>query len=62
MDIQFVVAVPRFLLVDSSKQFQINRDVPPNDKTNKITCVPSEDSDQPGHPPSLFSICSALSG
>ena len=22
----------------------------PHDKTNKIACVPSEDSDQPGHP------------
>ena len=22
---------------------------PPHDKTNKMTCVPSEDSDQPGH-------------
>ena len=26
---------------------------PHHDKTNKITCLPSEDSDQPGHPPSL---------
>ena len=24
---------------------------PHNDKTNKMTCAPSEDSDQPGHPP-----------
>ena len=23
---------------------------PPHDKTNKMACVPSEDSDQPGHP------------
>ena len=22
---------------------------PPHDKTNKMTCAPSEDSDQPGH-------------
>ena len=29
---------------------------PPHDKTNKMTCAPSEDSDQPGHPPSLISI------
>ena len=28
----------------------------PHDKTNKMTCVPSEDSDQPGHPPSLISL------
>ena len=29
---------------------------PPRDKTNKITCAPSEDSDQPGHPPSLIRV------
>ena len=29
---------------------------PPRDKTNKIACVPSEDSDQPGHPSSLVRI------
>ena len=23
-----------------------------HDKTNKMACAPSEDSDQPGHPPS----------
>ena len=27
---------------------------PPHDQTNKMTCAPSEDSDQPGHPPSLI--------
>ena len=26
----------------------------PRDKTNKLTCAPSKDSDQPGHPPSLI--------
>ena len=33
---------------------------PPHYKTNKMACVPSEDSDQPGHPPSLirvFAVC-----
>ena len=25
---------------------------PTHDKTNKMACVPSKDSDQPGHPPS----------
>ena len=25
---------------------------PPHDKTNKVACAPSEDSDQPGYPPS----------
>ena len=28
---------------------------PPHDKTNKMT-MPSEDSDQPGHPPSLIRV------
>ena len=30
---------------------------PQHDKTNKVACAPSEDSDQPGHPPSLISLC-----
>ena len=29
---------------------------PPRDKTNKTVCVPSEDSDQPGHPPSPIRV------
>ena len=29
---------------------------PPHDKTNEMACAPSEDSDQPGHPPSLISV------
>ena len=29
---------------------------PPHDKTNKMTFVPSEDSDQPGNPPCLISV------
>ena len=29
---------------------------PPHDKTNKMIFVPSEDSDQPGHPPSLIRV------
>ena len=28
----------------------------PHDKTNKLACAPSEDSDQPGHPPSLIRV------
>ena len=27
---------------------------PHHDKTNKVVCAPSEDSDQPGHPPKLI--------
>ena len=29
---------------------------PPHDKTNKMACAPNEDSDQPGHQPSLISL------
>ena len=29
---------------------------PPHDKTNKVACAPSEDSDQPGHPPILIRV------
>ena len=29
---------------------------PEHDKTNKMTSVTSEDSDQPGHPPSLIRV------
>ena len=27
-----------------------------HDKTNEMACAPSEDSDQPGHPPSLIRV------
>ena len=27
-----------------------------HDKTNKMACAPSEDSDQPGHPPGLIRV------
>ena len=29
---------------------------PPHDKTNKMACAPSKDSDQPGHPTSLIRV------
>ena len=29
---------------------------PTHDKTNKMAYAPSEDSDQPGHPPSLIRV------
>ena len=38
-------------IVDASETKQ---NEPPRDKTNKMTFAPSEDSDQPGHPPSLI--------
>ena len=33
-----------------------NKTEPPHDETNKMACAPSEDSDQPGHPPSRISV------
>ena len=32
---------------------------PPHDKTNIMTCAPSEDSDQPVHPPNLIRVFAA---
>ena len=29
---------------------------PPHDKTNNMACAPSQDSDQPGHPPRLIRV------
>ena len=34
----------------------LKRNEPPHDKTNKMACAPGEDSDQPGHPPSLIRV------
>ena len=39
---------------------RLNKNGPPYDKTNKMACAPSKDSDQPGHLPSLirvFAVC-----
>ena len=47
---------PRFVPIDRNI---VLSNEPQHDKTNKII-VPSEDSDQPGHPPSLMSLCCAL--
>ena len=40
-----VLTLIRLLLQEQSE-------LPPHDKTNKMACAPSEDSDQSGHPPS----------
>ena len=39
---------PFLIVMSCSSSFE-----PPHDKTNKMACAPSEDSDQPGHQPSL---------
>ena len=39
---------------------RVRANEPPHDKTNKMACAPSEDSDQAGHPTSLirvFAVC-----
>ena len=40
----------------SQASVNIDPNEPPQDKTNKMACAPSEDSDQPGHPPSLIRV------
>ena len=44
--------VTRLRLIISEKK----KKEPPRDKTNKMACAHSEDSDQPGHPPSLIRV------
>ena len=45
-----------FVMLPASKK--INET--PHDKTNKMACAPSKDSDQPGHPPSLTRVFAVL--
>ena len=48
-----------FVKVFFSARIVCNRSMlfePPHDKTNKVACAPSEDSDQPWHPPSLSRV------
>ena len=50
----FPPAVPRDIF---DKYVQIfTRFEPPHDKINKMACAPSENSDQPGHQPSLIRV------
>ena len=47
-------------MTESSIDRKENKTEPEYDKTNILISVPSEDSDQPGHPPSLirvFAVC-----
>ena len=56
---QFVGFVMRWLKYECPKQIKYFRNCtstthePHHDKTNNMACAPSEDSDQPGHPPSV---------
>ena len=40
----------------TTKMFSMPQYEPPHDKTNRMACAPSEDSDQPGHPPSMIRV------
>ena len=49
--------LPRLVPSKSSNHYgSIGINEPPHDKTYKMACAPSEDSDQSGHPPSLISV------
>ena len=41
--------------------WELKKFEPQQDKTNKMTCAPSKDSDQPGLLPSLISLASTQS-
>ena len=50
-----------FLIVDFFAEIKIwmhdislSANEPPHDKTNKMTCAPNKDSDQPGYPEPLL--------
>ena len=49
-----------FFIMKTSMQEKKFINEPQHNKTNKITYVPIKDTDQPGHPPSLISLCSTL--
>ena len=55
----YYVSVQWFLFHHSDRIFYylfVSPIEPPHDKTNKVACAPSEDSDQTGRPPSLIRI------
>ena len=52
----FNVPIWEYLKLWNTWRFDGNTYEPPRDKTNKVTCAASKDSDQPGHPPSLIRV------
>ena len=53
--VQIVVSECKFVIPSLSHNISITIE-PSHDKTNKVACAPSEDSDQPGHPSSLMRV------
>ena len=51
--LHFIVCSQSFIEIISANKIIYE---PPHDKTNKMACAPSEDSDQPGHPPRLIRV------
>ena len=54
-----VVTLKRLPVVQHSADYLIldySKYEPPRDRTNKMPCAPSEDSDQPGNPPCLIRV------
>ena len=56
----YCVRTEKALDVQAHLSLHCNPYEPPRDKTNKVACVPSEDSDQPGHWPSLIRVFAAV--
>ena len=53
----FLIIVPFYLHTQfATYKTRGSQYEPPHDKNSKMKCAPSEDSDQPGHPPSLISL------
>ena len=42
------------------RRMQGKKNEPQHDKNNEMTCAPSEDSGQPGHPPSLIRVIACV--
>ena len=58
IDSYFEKPISKKMSIIIPSQYVTNLFELPHDKTNKMICAPSEDSDQPGHPRSLISLSS----
>ena len=61
MSLQFTWDVITLVLLGYDKNVFIKRYDPPHDKTDKMACAPSEDSDQPWHLSTLIRFFAARS-